>query len=311
VLASGDDLHISGDGTTALLLTHYIEGGHTHSVVTTVDLVNSRTIGTPITINDDTLSVTSNADKTVFLIQPAAPVGPVIVDLAGHSITPALHNSAGQWQASFSADGKYLYFSDFKHLITEYAITPTGFQEVGVITLPDNFFLRSPLVLGPDGSRGIELGDDGAGGNNALRVIDLTVPTQPTTVPAAGNPILGLLNLIESVFDDQTPTLSPVQHRLDTANGVIVGNLGGHDAEGDKLTYTVTTAPQHGTVTIDQATGTWTYTRTDGQFGDDVFTVEATDGPGFHIHGLATLLTPGGGYTTMATVHVSDPAPLI
>ena len=175
------------------------------------------------------------------------------------------------------------------------------------VTLPDDFYLRSPLVLSPDGSRGIELGDNGVGGNNALRVIDLTGPAQSSPGSSApSDPITGLLNLIGSVFVNQTPTLSPVVHRVDAANGVIVGNLGGHDAEGDKLVYTVTQQPLHGTVTIDQATGTWTYTAT-GPYGGDSFVIEASDGPGFHIHGIATLLTPGGGYTTTSTVNVFVP----
>ena len=305
----GTALEFGQGGTKALLFTRYLRSSDNmySSVVTTVDLAQSQIIGTPVTISYDVSSVASDPTGTVFVVKPAGRSGPTIFDLNGHSLRPPIHNSGNAWWSSFSGDGKYLYFSDFKHIITKYAVTPTGFQEVGTVTLPDDFYLRSPLVLSPDGSRGIELGDNGVGGNNALRVIDLTGPAQSSPGSSApSDPITGLLNLIGSVFVNQTPTLSPVVHRVDAANGVIVGNLGGHDAEGDKLVYTVTQQPLHGTVTIDQATGTWTYTAT-GPYGGDSFVIEASDGPGFHIHGIATLLTPGGGYTTTSTVNVFVP----
>ena len=42
----------------------------------------------------------------------------------------------------------------------------------------------------------------------------------------------------------------------------ITGNFGATDPEGDALTYTVTQGPQHGSLTIDRATGAFTYALT-------------------------------------------------
>ena len=68
------------------------------------------------------------------------------------------------------------------------------------------------------------------------------------------------------------------------------------DADGDRLKYEVvenrrTDGPQHGTVTIDQATGTFTYDPDEGYTGPDEFTVEVSDDTGgLHFHGLSSLL---------------------
>ena len=61
----------------------------------------------------------------------------------------------------------------------------------------------------------------------------------------------------------------------------VTGNIGATDPEGDALTYTVTQGPQHGTLTIDQATGNFTYTPDDINYDaaqTDSFTVSVTDG---------------------------------
>jgi subtilisin-like proprotein convertase family protein len=50
------------------------------------------------------------------------------------------------------------------------------------------------------------------------------------------------------------------------------------DAEGDTLTYAVGTTPAHGSVTVDPATGAFTYTPTAGFVGTDSFTFTADDG---------------------------------
>ena len=68
------------------------------------------------------------------------------------------------------------------------------------------------------------------------------------------------------------------------------------DADGDPLKYQVLEnrridGPQHGTVTIDQATGTFTYDPDEGYTGPDEFTVEVSDDTGaLHLHGLSSLL---------------------
>ena len=69
----------------------------------------------------------------------------------------------------------------------------------------------------------------------------------------------------------------------------VTGSLGATDPENDALTYTVTKQPEHGTVTIDQATGTYTYTPNDINYTaaqTDSFSVSVTDGNKVNMLGL-------------------------
>ena len=60
----------------------------------------------------------------------------------------------------------------------------------------------------------------------------------------------------------------------------VSGKVVGTDVDGDTLTYTEGTPPQHGTVTIDPNTGEYTYTPGKDYNGSDSFTVVVDDGQG-------------------------------
>lgn len=110
----------------------------------------------------------------------------------------------------------------------------------------------------------------------------------------ADNPVLwAVLAFVRRQFNqgfvNSTPVLAPQQTSLGLSP--VTGTFGATDADGDTLTYSVPTtglgAPAHGTVTINQAAGTFTYTPTAGYVGADYFFVTATDGAaGSHIHAL-------------------------
>ncbi|MGW0162691.1 Ig-like domain-containing protein [Mycobacterium sp. NPDC003323] len=109
--------------------------------------------------------------------------------------------------------------------------------------------------------------------------------------------------------DDQEITLT-----LDPGQSSTPIDLGATDREGDRLTYRVPTtgsrAPEHGTVTVDQSTGTLVYTPTDQDFtGMDIFTVSVSDKMrGFHLHGpLGWMFKKWHGHTDTAviTIHVN------
>ncbi|WP_420791581.1 Ig-like domain-containing protein [Actinomycetospora straminea] len=77
------------------------------------------------------------------------------------------------------------------------------------------------------------------------------------------------------------PTTNP-------ATGVVTGDVGVTDPDGDTLGYSAGTGPAHGSVLVDPVTGRWTYTPTDaarraaaqGGPTTDTFTVRVTDGHG-------------------------------
>ena len=120
--------------------------------------------------------------------------------------------------------------------------------------------------------------------NVALAPFINTTPNQP----APQNPVLwAVLAFVRRqppaknqppIVNDQSLTVTGGQTSDPTP-------IGGSDPNGDRLTYRVTDAPDHGTVTIDPATGIYTYTSSDGQ--DDSFTVTASDigAAGFRLEG--------------------------
>jgi VCBS repeat-containing protein len=80
---------------------------------------------------------------------------------------------------------------------------------------------------------------------------------------------------------NQSPTITYDPTTTVQTQQTVTGNFGATDPEGDPLTYRVTQAPQHGTLTIDQATGEFTYTPNDINYTavqTDTFTVSVTDG---------------------------------
>ncbi len=130
---------------------------------------------------------------------------------------------------------------------------------------------------------------------------NLPVPQFPVPDLLAG--VWVGMRRLHYTFFNSAPRLELSGYTADPWSGVITGNLGGHDVDGDVITYAVTNAPAHGKVQIAED-GTYTYTP-DPEFagagGTDTFTVLAEDTSAanrWHIHpnsgllaGLTRLLT--------------------
>src|SRR5207249_820540 len=102
---------------------------------------------------------------------------------------------------------------------------------------------------------------------------------------------------VRSVND--APVANPGSLSTDEDEAVS-GTLSASDIDGDPLTYAIVTAPQHGTVTItDASTGAFVYTPAANYNGPDSFTFRASDGS------LAS--TPA---TVSITVRSVDDAPV-
>jgi len=138
-------------------------------------------------------------------------------------------------------------------------------------------------------------------------------PAQPLTVWT-------LLAWVRRELFNGTPTTHPVINSQ--SNGLVTGNLGAVDPDGDPLTYTVVGTPHNGgTVEVDQ-NGNFTYRPMNAMLavgGTDQFTVVVSDeSAGLHVHGplglakfvpiLGNFLNPGGGDAVAQTVVVNiDP----
>ncbi|MCT4706616.1 tandem-95 repeat protein, partial [Enterobacteriaceae bacterium H16N7] len=71
------------------------------------------------------------------------------------------------------------------------------------------------------------------------------------------------------------------------------GQVAATDADGNPLTYTVSTQPTHGTVTLNATTGVYTYTPTADYNGTDSFVVQISDGNGGVVQSTVTFtVTP-------------------
>ncbi|KNY08164.1 hypothetical protein AKG08_22030 [Achromobacter piechaudii] len=84
-----------------------------------------------------------------------------------------------------------------------------------------------------------------------------------------------------------------------TEDTAVTGQVSAVDGDGDPLAYSVGTAPAHGTVTVNAATGAYTYTPTADYYGSDSFVVAISDGTG-----QVTLSTVS--VTVSAVVDIAD-----
>ena len=128
----------------------------------------------------------------------------------------------------------------------------------------------------------------------ARRAATVSHPTP--SAPVGASTALDLLAAagreLQRTVRNQYPTTNPTI-TTQTADGVVTGSLGAADPEGDRLVYTVVGKPSLGRVSIDQATGDFTYTPVvdvASYGGTDAFTVSVSDETNVHIHGLQGLL---------------------
>ncbi|MHA3024074.1 VCBS domain-containing protein [Mycobacterium sp. BMJ-28] len=103
-------------------------------------------------------------------------------------------------------------------------------------------------------------------------------PNSPEPFTPALWAVLGWVR--RNVFN-QAPTIAYNPTTTVQTGQTLTGNIGATDAENDTLKYKVTQGPKYGTLSVDQATGNFTYTPADIDYGavqTDSFTVAVTDG---------------------------------
>ena len=104
-----------------------------------------------------------------------------------------------------------------------------------------------------------------------------------------------LLAWVRREFLNQSPTVAYTPGNNEQTSGLVFGDVGGEDADGDALTYTLVGSPVNGgRVVLNPVTGTFAYRPTNAMAevgGTDRFTVVVSDeASGLHLHGPAGLL---------------------
>lgn len=128
-------------------------------------------------------------------------------------------------------------------------------------------------------------------------------------LPASPTTLWAVLGWVRRELFNATPKLAPGPAFTDPTTGLVTGDLGARDADGDPLTFTVRQGPANGTLVV-HADGTYTYTPVAGFTGQDTFVVAVTDsGP----DGLFGFLKAERGHTIAAavTLTVSSTGPTV
>jgi hypothetical protein len=110
--------------------------------------------------------------------------------------------------------------------------------------------------------------------------------------------VWAVLGWVRRNLFNQSPTIKYDPTTTVQTGQTVTGYIGATDPENDALTYTVT-QPRNGKVTIDQATGKFTYTPNDIEYDGtqtDSFTVSVTDGQKVN---LLSLFKPRTAETTI------------
>ncbi|SCX26589.1 VCBS repeat-containing protein [Mycolicibacterium fluoranthenivorans] len=118
------------------------------------------------------------------------------------------------------------------------------------------------------------------------------------------------------------PTANPAPGKPNTTTGVVTGSINGADADKDKLTYSVATSTTKGDLTLDSATGRFTYTPAqaarlaagaapaiDDPARSDSFTVTISDAYGGTITKTVNLVVDPNNAPTGAISTVGTPNP--
>ena len=117
-------------------------------------------------------------------------------------------------------------------------------------------------------------------------------------------------------FLNAPPVAAASQDFATDEDVAINGSVNASDPDGDPLSHVVTSGPANGTVAIDEVTGDFTYTPTDGFSGSDAFTVSVTDPDGASVEQVVNvdvapvadapeITVPQGGVTVTAGSNIS------
>ena len=201
----------------------------------TVSVINAATntvVGSPITVGNNPYGIAVGANGRVYVANAGSGTVSVINPAANNSVTTITGVGAQPWGLALKDNLVYVANADDRVSIID-TQTNTVINSVQIDTAPESN--THVIAVSPDG-RTLYVSDLA---DRTLRTLTLTRGNTAPTV--LGAPTVGTPN----------PT-----------TGAVTGSFNVKDYDGDPLSYTVTSAPTRGGVTLNTTTGTYTYTPT-------------------------------------------------
>ena len=158
-------------------------------------------------------------------------------------------------------DAGVLWWGQYTQPWSDFQFTEIEWTDPAAALLPDGV---PGWLLGALGVLGVAAAAGGGGGGGGGAFVPPLLPAQNRAPAGQGDPV-------------STPQDKPV-----------AGQVHATDPDGDTLGFAVTRGPEHGSVTIDPATGHYTYVPAPGYEGADSFEVTVSDGHG----GTVTVTVP-------------------
>ena len=201
-----------------------------------------------------------------------------VIDTATNTVTTTIPVGTTPIDIHLNADNTRAYVTNFSGL----AANDLHQGSVSVIDLTTNAYTviaNIPVGVGPVGAAispdGTHLYVVNSGGSVSIIALE---PTSPNAAPGNANIVVG---------------------EPDSSTGVVTGSVSATDPDGDTLTYTLSTPPAHGSVTVAPG-GTFTYTPTD----QARHVAADTTVPGASADAFTVAITDGRGGVTTALVNV-------
>ncbi|MCV7365124.1 PD40 domain-containing protein [Mycolicibacterium neworleansense] len=197
----------------------------------------------------------------------------------------ALSSAASKVSASLDVDDVRTAVKRFSDTVSESIAASTAQAlDAGTVSTAVRTPTAAAAVTPVNPTTGVsEIGSGVFGFVNGI----VTEILNPFLAPAPDSPepltpmVWAVLAWVRRNAFNQAPTIASDPTTTVQAGQTVTGNIGAVDAEGDELTYIITQQPEHGTVTIDQETGEYTYTPDDIDYDSiqtDTFTVTVADG---------------------------------
>lgn len=142
------------------------------------------------------------------------------------------------------------------------------------ITVKDYFLTSNQTLM-----RAIATSDHTLFLGSALPLINAMTEASATPPESVPSSVSDLFAMYWHLGEKSVPTVGD-QDLATNEDVALTGAVGAEDHDGETMSYALTTGPQHGELSLNTATGAWTYAPDANWSGEDGFTIAVTDESG-------------------------------